>query len=37
MACWPRFVRNYQRRIDISEVMILVTMGVNLTQKNAHP
>ncbi|MFC0412981.1 IS5/IS1182 family transposase, partial [Asaia lannensis] len=27
----------YERRIDVSQAMILVAMGANLTRRNAHP
>lgn len=34
---WRRLVRNYERRIDVSQAMIFVAMGANLTRRNAHP
>ncbi|MBB2155891.1 IS5/IS1182 family transposase, partial [Gluconacetobacter diazotrophicus] len=30
-------VRDYERRIDVSQAMIFVAMGANLTRRNAHP
>lgn len=32
-----RVVRDYERRIDVSQAMIPVAMGANLTRRNAHP
>jgi len=37
MTHWGRLVRDYERRIDVSQAMILVAMGANLTRRNAHP
>jgi transposase len=37
MTRWRRIVRDYERRIDVSHAMILVAMGGNLIQRNAHP
>ncbi|MFT9088939.1 MAG: IS5 family transposase [Acetobacter okinawensis] len=37
MTRWRRLVRDYERRIDVSQAMILVAMGANLTRRNAHP
>ena len=37
MIRWRRLVRDYEKRIDISQAMILVTMGGNLLRRNAHP
>jgi transposase len=34
---WPRLVRDYEQRIDVSQAMILVAMGGNLLRRNAHP
>ncbi|MBB2158342.1 IS5/IS1182 family transposase, partial [Gluconacetobacter diazotrophicus] len=28
---------DYERRIDVSQAMIFVAMGANLTRRNAHP
>jgi transposase len=37
MIRWRRLVRDYERRIDVSQAMILVAMGGNLLRRNAHP
>lgn len=37
MTRWRRLVRDYERRIDVSQAMILVAMGANLIRRNAHP
>jgi hypothetical protein len=37
MTRWRRLVRDYERRIDVSNAMILVAMGANLIRRNAHP
>ncbi|WP_202205647.1 transposase, partial [Acetobacter persici] len=37
MTRWRRLVRDYERRIDVSQAMIFVAMGANLTRRNAHP
>ncbi|WP_264815853.1 transposase, partial [Asaia krungthepensis] len=37
MTRWRRLVRDYERRIDVSQAMILVAMGASLTGRNAHP
>lgn len=37
MTRWRRLVRDYEQRIDVSQAMILVAMGGNLTRRNAHP
>lgn len=37
MTRWRRLVRDYERRIDVSKAMLLVTMGANLMRRNAHP
>lgn len=37
MIRWRRLLRDYERRIDVSEAMILVAMGANLMRRNAHP
>ena len=37
MTRWRRLVRDYERRIDVSQAMILVAMGGNLLRRNAHP
>jgi len=36
MTRWRRLVRDYKHRIDVSQAMILVAMGANLTRRNAH-
>ncbi|WP_264806558.1 transposase, partial [Acetobacter estunensis] len=37
MTRWRRLVRDYERRIDVSQAMIFVAMGANLIRRNAHP
>lgn len=37
MIRWCRLVRDYEKRIDVSQAMILVAMGGNLLRRNAHP
>lgn len=37
MTRWRRLVRDYEKRIDVSQAMILVAMGSNLIRRNAHP
>ena len=37
MIRWRRLVRDYEKRIDVSQAMILVAMGGNLLCRNAHP
>jgi len=37
MTRWRRLVRDYEKRIDVSQAMILVAMGGNLLRRNAHP
>jgi transposase len=37
MIRWRRLVRDYEKRIDVSQAMILVAMGGNLLHRNAHP
>jgi transposase len=37
MTRWRRLVRDYEKRIDVSQAMILVAMGGNLPRRNAHP
>lgn len=37
MIRWRRLVRNYEKRIDVSQAMILVAMGGNLLRRNTHP
>ena len=34
---WRRLVRDCEKRIDVSQVMILVAMGGNLIRRNAYP
>lgn len=36
MTRWRRLVRDYQRRIDVSQAMIMVAMSANLIRRNAH-
>lgn len=37
MTRWRRLVRDYERRVDVSQAMIFVAMGANLMRRNAHP
>lgn len=37
MIRWRRLVRDYEKRIDVSQAMILVAMGGNLLRRNVHP
>lgn len=37
MIRWRRLVRDYEKRIDVSQAMILVPMGGNMLRRNAHP
>jgi transposase len=37
MIRWRRLVRDYEKRIDVSQAMILVAMGGNMLRRNAHP
>lgn len=37
MSRWRRLVRDYEKRIDVSQAMILVIMGGNMLRRNAHP
>lgn len=37
MIRWRRLVRDYEKRLDVSQAMILVAMGGNLLRRNAHP
>ena len=37
MIRWRCLVRDYEKRIDVSQAMILVAMGGNLLRRNAHP
>jgi len=37
MIRWRRLVLDYEKRIDVSQAMILVAMGGNLLRRNAHP
>lgn len=37
MIRWRRLVLGYEKRIDVSQAMILVAMGGNLLRRNAHP
>jgi transposase len=34
---WRHLVRDYEKRIDVSQAMILVAMGGNFIRRNAHP
>ncbi len=36
MIRWRRLVRDYEKRIDVSQAMILVAMGGNLLRRNVH-
>lgn len=37
MIRWRRLVRDYEKRIDVSQAMILVAMGGNLLRRNEPP
>jgi transposase len=37
MGRWRRLVRDYERRCDVSEAMILVSMGALLLRRVSHP
>jgi transposase len=37
MIRWRRLVRDYERRLDVSEAMIHVGMGALLLRRVAHP
>ncbi len=37
MTRWRRLVRDDEKRIDVSQAMIMVAMGGNLIRRNAHP
>jgi len=37
MTRWRRLVRDYERRLDVSEAMIRVAMGALLVRRIAHP
>ena len=37
MIRWRRLVRDYERRLDVSEAMIHVSMGALLLRRIAHP
>lgn len=37
MTRWRRLVRDYEKRIDVSQAMILVAMGGNMLRRNTHP
>ncbi len=37
MIRWRRLVRDYERRLDVSEAMIHVAMGALLLRRVAHP
>jgi len=34
---WRRLVRDYEKRLDVSEAMILIVMASSLLRRNAHP
>jgi hypothetical protein len=36
MTRWPRLVRDYEKRIDVSKAMIHVAMGGLLLRRIAH-
>ncbi|MFT8520603.1 IS5 family transposase [Gluconobacter oxydans] len=36
MTRQQRFVRDYERRVDVSQAMIFVAMGANLMRRNVH-
>ena len=37
MIRWRRLVRDYEKRLDVSEAMILVALGSNLLRRTTHP
>jgi transposase len=37
MTRWRRLVRDYERRCDVSEAMIHISMGALLIRRIAHP
>ena len=37
MIRWPRLVRDYEQRIDVSRAMILAAMSGITLRRNAHP
>ncbi|MDG6095801.1 IS5 family transposase [Acetobacter sp. AN02] len=37
MSRWRRLVRDYEKRIDVAEAMIHITMGSLMLRRNAHP
>lgn len=37
MTRWRRLVRDYERRCDVSEAMIRVSLGALLLRRVAHP
>jgi hypothetical protein len=37
MTRWRRLVRDYERRCDVSEDMIRVSLGALLLRRVAHP
>lgn len=37
MTRWRRLVRDYERRVDVSQAMIFFALGANLMRRNAHP
>lgn len=37
MMRWRRLVRDYEKRCDVSEAMIFVSMGSLLLRRIAHP
>lgn len=37
MTRWRWLVRDYERRVDVSQAMIFIAMAANLTHRNAPP
>ena len=37
MTLWRRLVRDYEKRIEVSQAMTLVAIGDNMLRRNAHP
>ena len=37
MIRWRCLARDYERRIEVSQAMILVAMDANFIRRNAHP
>ncbi|TCS34830.1 hypothetical protein EDC15_10238 [Acetobacter aceti NBRC 14818] len=36
MIHWRQLVRDYERRVDVSQAMIFVALGANLMRRNVH-